>query len=159
MVSEVITGISLFKSMMDMARGLKDINDAAIRNGAVIELQNKILAAQEQQAALIERISHLESEVARFNSWEAERERYALRDFGGGRFAYALKSGMERGDPPHRLCPACFNERRKGLLQSRGNSMFGGEIVFCASCKSQFELGEKTAAATSSARETDSEYF
>jgi hypothetical protein len=55
MVAEVYASISAFKAMFDMARGLKDINDAAIRNTAVIELQERILSAQAEQSSLIER--------------------------------------------------------------------------------------------------------
>lgn len=40
-VAETIAGLGAFKSMYDMAKALKDINDATVRNGAVIELQEK----------------------------------------------------------------------------------------------------------------------
>jgi Mg2+ and Co2+ transporter CorA len=68
MVAEVFAGLSAFKTMFDMAKGLKDINDAAIRNGAVIELQEKILAARESQSAALERIGELEKKVASFET-------------------------------------------------------------------------------------------
>ena len=47
MASELIAGLGLFKTMLDMAKGLKDISDAAVRNAAVIDLQEKILAARD----------------------------------------------------------------------------------------------------------------
>ena len=50
MVAEVFAGIGAFKAMFDMAKGLKDLNDVAVRNAAVIELQGRILEAMEQQA-------------------------------------------------------------------------------------------------------------
>ena len=61
MAAELIAGLSIFKSMMDMAKGLKDINDAAIRNAAVIELNEKIRTAQAQQTTLVARIGELEN--------------------------------------------------------------------------------------------------
>ena len=64
--------------MLDIAKGLKDINDAAARNLAVIELQEKILAAHTAQAALVERVGELEKEMARFETWDAEKQRYRL---------------------------------------------------------------------------------
>jgi hypothetical protein len=39
MVAEVYAGIGAFKAMFDMAKGLKDIHDTTIRNGAIIDLQ------------------------------------------------------------------------------------------------------------------------
>lgn len=68
MVSEVFAGLGAFKTMLDMAKALKDINDATIRNGAIIELQEKILTAREAQSALLERIGELEEKVAGFET-------------------------------------------------------------------------------------------
>jgi hypothetical protein len=90
MVAEVLAGLGAFKTMFDMAKALKDINDAAIRNGAVIELQEQILGAQVAQAALLERVGHLEAEITRFETWETEKQRYTLEKFdprGSGRCA------------------------------------------------------------------------
>lgn len=86
MASEFIAGLGLFKTMFDMAKGLKDINDAAIRNGAIVELLEKITSAQMQQSALLERIGELEKEIARFEAWEAEKQRYELKSLPPGVF-------------------------------------------------------------------------
>ena len=69
-VTETIAGLSAIKTAFDMTKALKDINDAAIRNAAVIELQEKILAAQAAQFALVERVGELEKEVTRFETWK-----------------------------------------------------------------------------------------
>ena len=45
MVGEVFAGIGALKTAFDIAKGLKDIDDATRRNAAVIELQEKILTA------------------------------------------------------------------------------------------------------------------
>jgi hypothetical protein len=87
-VGEFAAGLSAFKSMYDIAKGLKDISDATIRNAAVIELQEKILSAQAEQAELIETVSKLKSRVAELEAWDADKKRYRLTDLGGGRMAY-----------------------------------------------------------------------
>jgi hypothetical protein len=120
MASELIAGISLFKSMLNMAKGLKDMNDAAVRNGAVIELQEKILSAREQQAALLERISDLEKEVAHLEAWESEKERYQLEQLPPGILIYSLKPGMENGEPSHKICADCYNQGVKSYLHVLG---------------------------------------
>ncbi len=61
---ELISSLGGLKAAFDLAKGLKDIDDARRRNAAVIELQEKILAAQQAQAALVERINELEKQVA-----------------------------------------------------------------------------------------------
>jgi hypothetical protein len=48
MVSEVYTGLSALKNVFELVKGLKDIHDATIRNEAIINLQEKILSAQQE---------------------------------------------------------------------------------------------------------------
>jgi hypothetical protein len=91
MVGEIYGGLSAVKAAFDIAKGLKDIHDATLRNTAVIELQEKILAAQQSQAALVERIGDLEKQVADFEAWNAEKERYELKIIGYAAFAHMLK--------------------------------------------------------------------
>ena len=73
--AEVYAGLGAIKTAFDIAKGLKDIDDATRRNAAVIELQEKVLSAQQAQSALIDRIGELEKEVAGFEKWDAEKER------------------------------------------------------------------------------------
>ena len=77
-------------------KGLKDINDAAARNAVAIDLQEKILAAQAQQAALIEHASQLEKEVAALKVWDVEKARYQLIPIADGVTVYAQKRGAGR---------------------------------------------------------------
>ena len=143
MVSELVTGLGLFKSMMDTAKGLKDISDAAVRNTVAVELQEKILAAQEAQSTLVERVRDLEKEVARFETWDAEKQRYQLTDFGGGTFAYALKEGMAKGEPPHRICAPCYEKGQKSILQFGNKTAFKQDSYTCPACKTDFKFGER----------------
>jgi hypothetical protein len=134
-------GLGIFKSLLDTAKVLKDASDAAVRNAVAIELQEKILAAQEQQAALLERVSDLETEVASFKAWEAEKQRYDLTDYGGGTFAYALKAEASGSEPPHRICAACYQKGHKSILQNLGGVQNGRERYKCPSCETVFNLG------------------
>ncbi len=101
MVAELVTGIGLFKTMLDVAKGLKNMNDAAVRNAAVIELQEHILAAQEQQSALVQEVRELKERMAEMEKWDADKERYELTQVGDrGTLAYSLKEGVEPPEPP-----------------------------------------------------------
>ena len=90
MVGEVFADFSAAKAAFDIAKGLKDLDDRTRRNAAVIELQEQILAAQAEQAAAIERIRHLEKQVADFEAWDAEKKRYELKNIGHSCFARML---------------------------------------------------------------------
>jgi hypothetical protein len=95
MVAEVFAGLAPFKGMLDIARSFKDMNDAAARQGVAIELREQILTAQETQATLIEKIRALEAEIARFDKWDIEKERYELKAISQGTVAYVLKTNNQ----------------------------------------------------------------
>ena len=139
---DVVTGLTSFKIMLDIAKSIKDMSDASARYAAVIELQEKILSAQEAQSTLVQRIGNLEKEIAQFETWATEKQRYALTDYGGGTFACALKPEEARGEPPHRICANCYQHERKSILQTIGECS-GQELVHCQSCDKTFGLGQK----------------
>jgi hypothetical protein len=140
MVGEIMTGLSIFKSMLDAAKALKDINDATARNAAIIELQEKILTAQEQQSGLIQRVRDAEAKMAALETWQAEKDRYQLTDYGGGTYAYALKQEKAQGEPPHRLCVQCFEDGRKSVLHFMGHGE-GQDHFRCHRCKLDLFFG------------------
>src|SRR5690349_5718116 len=90
-ISETIAGLGAIKTAFDMAKALASIHEATVRDRAVIDLQKEILAAQQAQFTLVERVRDLEREVAAFEDWDAEKKRYQMKEFGGGTIAYVLK--------------------------------------------------------------------
>ncbi len=141
MASELIAGLGLFKTMFDVAKGLKNMNDAAVRNAAVIELQEHILTAQEQQSALVEEIRDLKTRMAELEAWDAEKQRYKLHDFGGETFAYILKEEESNGEPMHRICAPCYQKGHKSILQFRAQNAWRQDKYACPACKTDFLLG------------------
>jgi hypothetical protein len=131
MVGEVFAGLGAIKTALELVKGLKDIDDAARRNAAVIELQEKILAAQEAQTALLERISALKKEVADFETWNAEKEQYELKKLGGGALTYMLKRDARGTKPPHWVCAHCYGERRISIIQYTSIKKGAGNGYFC----------------------------
>lgn len=136
------------KTAGDITKAMIDLRDAQAMQTKVIDLnreimtaQNSALAAYADQAAMLEKVRQLERRVADLEAWEREKERYELKDFGCGTFAYALKRGVEGGEPFHRICANCYQQRRKALLQSHGNYSSGKEKVTCAACNSETFLG------------------
>ena len=68
MAGEAFAGMSALKAALDIARGLKEIDDATRRNAAIIELQDKILSAQSALFALIDEVAALKKEVIRLKT-------------------------------------------------------------------------------------------
>jgi len=90
--------------------------------------------------ALVERIGELEKQVERFETWEVEKKRYKLTDYGGGTFAYALKPEEAQGEPPHRICAHCYENGHKAVLQFTHKSE-GRDYFECLRCKSRQAFG------------------
>lgn len=139
MAGELLTGLSIFKALYDSAKALKDINDATVRNTAVIELSEKILAAREAQATLLDRIRELEEKVSSFETWESEKQRYDLKNLGYGAFAYMLQPGMRGTEPPYWACTNCYGNRRISIIQHTTMKRGEGFGWFCPACKSEIK--------------------
>jgi hypothetical protein len=142
MIGDAIAGLGALKTAFDLARALKGIDDTVKRNAAVIELQEQILSATQAQSDLVRRVEHLEKEVARFETWETEKKRYQLKDFGSGTLAYELKQSEAADEPIHCICPGCYENRRRGILQPTGSTnAFKQKEFVCVLCNTEYRLG------------------
>ena len=137
------------KTAGETAQKLISLRDTAKFGDAIIELQAQImaaqhgaLAAQEREAAMAEEIRGLKTRMAELEAWDTEKQRYELTDFGSGTFAYILKEGMESGEPPHRICAACYQKGHKSILQFQFKVATGQDKYTCPACKTEFDLGE-----------------
>ena len=131
------------KMAYDAASSLLKLKVSSDVQSKVIELQGEIFAAQQNaltaqadQSALTQRISELETEIAQSKSWDAEKQNYELSQVSPGAFAFVLKPDAKGASPPHWLCPTCFENGRKSIIQ-RGSrhSGRGGTNWLCAQCK------------------------
>lgn len=156
MISEAMAGASALKTAMDMAKALKDISDATIRNAAVIELQGKILSAQEAQFELVKKVEDLEKELATLKAQSSRLSRYELKDLGGSTFAYSLKADKAAGEPHHLACPTCFQKGEISILQ-HSHMESGQDWYDCLSCNSHRPYGHRVQRDLSSQRTND--YF
>lgn len=136
-VAETVAGLGAIKTAFDLTKAIKDLDDRTRRNEAVIDLQQKILTAQEAQAALIKRIGELEEDLARMKTWEAEKQRYELKDLRLGFFAYIPKIGMENGEPPHAICANCYQRGLKSILHLNNTLDTRERTWDCPACKTK----------------------
>jgi hypothetical protein len=143
-ISAISGGLSALSAAKDITQGLMSLRDTAKFQSAVVELQGKILAAQSDQFTLLETVRELKEKMAQLEAWEAEKQRYQLTDYGERTFAYSLKPEASDGEPQHRLCAACFQQGKKGILQSIGTMASGRERVECPICKSATMLGVRS---------------
>ena len=110
MVAEIFGGLSAFKTMFDLAKAIKDMDDTIKRNAAVADLWEQIFTAQARYTAAVDRVTELEEKLASFETWDAEKQRYELKQLvpTGPTFAYALKPDAQSGEPFHCICATCY---------------------------------------------------
>ena len=136
MVGEIFAGVSAFNGLLNAAKALRDMDNAMARNGAVIELQGQILAAQEDYAKLRQTVGALEAEVAHLKAWNAEKAKYELKMLETGSPVYMLKPDERGTEPPHWLCPNCYSQGKKRFLQPMGAQLGRSWMYKCAQCSS-----------------------
>lgn len=141
MVGDLIAGVGALKTAYDIAKGLKDIDDKVTLNAAVIDLQERILSAQQATFEAAEEMRTLRSKLDHYENWDAVSARYVLKDFGGDTFAYELREDAGTGEPKHLACPNCFEQRRRSILQY-DDRYIGRRRFNCMGCGKHVELGE-----------------
>jgi hypothetical protein len=142
-ISAIAGTVSALKGAVDITKAMISLHDAEAVKAKVIELNAKILEAQsaafvanDERAALIERVSQLEKEVADLKAWDAQKQRYDLTDLGNGAFAYAVKESMRAGEPDHKICATCYADRRRSVLQTETWNPGRAEVLVCHQCGS-----------------------
>lgn len=141
-ITELSSLLSSLKAARDISEAMFSLRDATAMQTKRFELQSKILdaqasalAAQEERSSLMERIRQLEEETARLKAWDGEKERYRLKKFGDGAFAYVLQEESANGEPVHALCATCYERRQKSILQSNGKLVIHEHLWLCPICK------------------------
>ena len=138
------SAISGLKTAGDIAGSFLKIRDIALVQGKVIELQSVILSAQQsalaaqgEQFALLEDKRKLEKQIADLEAWDAEKKRYELTELAPGVMAYSLKPEAANGEPPHKICGACYQRGRKGFLAREAHTITHRVIEKCGLCKTE----------------------
>ena len=140
MASDIQSGIGGARAVLDIAKSLRSLESEASINEAVIDIQRHAIEAQQALFAAQEvigektrQIEHLEQENARLRSWTEDKAAYELADTGQGALAYRSVSPAAAGVAPW-LCPNCFDEGRKSILQPERYSVGRTETLLCHRC-------------------------
>jgi len=138
--------MSPLRAAGDVAKDLVDIRDTVKFRDAVIKLQAQILSAQQgaltaqaREAQMVEEIRRLKAHVAEIEAWAAQKERYELKELRSGVFVYALKPGMEGGEPPHQICQICYQRGKRSILHAdeQHNEVYH---LTCHGCGTQLQI-------------------
>lgn len=140
MVGEIFAGLQAFKIMLDSAKALGEMRDERTRLEASLDLLRQIRAAEQSYRTAMERVTALEAEIAQLKKGSTDLERYELKEVGRGVTAYMLKPDARGTEPPHWLCPACYANGKKAILQ-RTVQTGHGHLYTCGGCGAKTVVG------------------
>jgi hypothetical protein len=112
--SNIIKDWTSLRSEKERAAKLSEIN------AQILAAQTSAIQANAAQAALIKEVNSLEAKLAKFETWDAEKIRYELREVGRGAYVYVVKESMGSGEPSPWYCPTCYSNGKAMILQGSG---------------------------------------
>lgn len=147
MMDAIAGAFAGIKTAAEVAQGLLALKtDAAVSakavelNRIIFDVQQQLIAIQADYAAVVARERDLEAQIVKLEDWVHEKQRYELHQLAAGTFVYRVKPVMQRAEPVHDLCPRCYEEGVKSILQAAGVKE-GCHAVQCPKCAAVF-LGE-----------------
>ena len=143
---DIPTLIAALKGVVGLSKELKafPLEEAASKKAAEVDAQifavyESALASQYLQSKMNKRNQELEEEVTRLKNWDVQKEDYELKALGNSAFVYSLKEHARSAEPVHWLCPPCYENSKKSILQ-RG-AIFRGDYPWrCPVCKAEIQV-------------------
>jgi hypothetical protein len=107
----------------------------------IIELHERILSAQLQMQDFLRIKVETEEKLKRYENWEVESAKYECYSPTPGVTVYTLKPEHVGEQPALWICPTCYEDRKKSILQyEETRGVFTG--MRCPKCKAEFHTGE-----------------
>ena len=137
MIPEIAGALESLNVLIRIVKNANGVINQAEIDSAVYDMQQKLIAVLAQNSSLSQEVNllqrtvlDLESEAEKLKYQKTDMERYSLYAFPGtGSLVYALKEGMENGEPVHYLCASCYDQSKKSTLQP------GNRSLRCPLCK------------------------
>jgi len=107
---------NLVKLMLNTRDGARDLSQWNNLQAEIASIQTGYLALTQQNMTLLAEKDDLKKEIARFETWETERERYELKEVAPEVFAFVIKESAKGTEPIHWLCCHCYNQGKKEIL-------------------------------------------
>lgn len=145
-LSEISSILASVKTAIDLAGQLKASRKIPREVNENIAKIFDILRSVELDAASVnlkynevicEKIE-LEKKLIEREQWVATERDYELQSIGPGVFVYAYKKTIEAAEPPHWLCPRCYEEERKSILQAKYDNESAASYM-CPICKTELK--------------------
>lgn len=153
LIPSALAAISGSISVAKTALEVRDFNSAGAAISEItqklIDLQTQVIAGNGAFMQLQQEHSALAQKVRVLEELRTERERYSLFEISTGTFVYRLNVAPQTAgadnpqgpEPMHYLCPRCFGQQAKSILQR--HVVWGTVNLECPVCNTNFDSGER----------------
>lgn len=148
-ISSISAITAALSGALDITKGMLSLKSQADLSSLAIDLNSKLIDAQQaifavndERQRLLDKIRELEKKLEQVDDWELEKARYRLMSPWSGKpvLVYLLKKSSANGEEPHWLCPNCFHQRRKSVLNT--NRENGARVhLVCPICRTSINTG------------------
>ncbi|MEI7589881.1 MAG: hypothetical protein WCJ49_00975 [Deltaproteobacteria bacterium] len=132
---EIITGIKGLLPKADKGKSLDE--RISTPENIISDIRREMIRVQHDAQAMLDEKNELLKTIEGYKNWRSEAKRYVLTEIGPGVFVYSLIQSAKRGtkEPPHHICPKCFQDCKKSILQTVIISEYGTRFK-CLRCQS-----------------------
>lgn len=145
-MQEIVGLVGAATTALEFVKTAKGFQEDQKVASAVAEVQNSLssllgehIALQKLYGDAINEMASLKERVREIDDWKVISANYILTDVDNKTFAYALREDVETEEPHHILCPHCYHEEKKSILQFVPETMDTYSKYVCLRCKSEIE--------------------
>jgi hypothetical protein len=120
-------------------------NDAAKRSAMLVEFNQALfkysailVAIQQENSTLIRDKRDLEEKIVRMETWNTEKQRYAIARPHYVATVYALRRAASNGEQPHYICTNCYENGKRSILNVQQGKSHWDYCCPAPSCKATF---------------------
>jgi hypothetical protein len=106
----------------------------------ILSIQKALLAANDEQAALVQTINDLKDKIASKQAWQEDMGRYDLVPLLPRVFVYSLREECANGEHPHNICQKCRQNGKKSILNESAE-VHGVRDLSCPECGTVLKVG------------------
>ena len=132
------------KGTMDLTKGLKSAYDSHKIAEAEAEFFEKLsslyvqaISLYESHSALAREKDELEKKLVEYQQWDRTASQYSLKALKSGAYVYTPNESNQSPNPMHWICPKCYGDRKKSILQFLYD-FDRGHHAYCPECKGRF---------------------
>jgi len=144
MIAEISSLISSSKAAYDIAKRISTLKAEVDRNQSVSDLLSVILSVQSDALSmqskyqdLLQEKDKLAKKLMEFEKWSEIEKQYELKELVRGVFLYVYKQTNDFKEPVHWLCPNCWQDRIKSIIQCTNPMATRRRLYSCPKCKTE----------------------